>query len=54
MYRALLPVVALWIGIGLYGLTSGDPWLAAASALMSALFAAVYSLGAARNPQHRW
>jgi hypothetical protein len=53
VYRALLPVTAAWIGIGLYGLTTGDAWLALASALMSGLFAAAYSVGLARDPQHR-
>jgi hypothetical protein len=54
MFRALKPVIAVWIGIAFYGVTSGDWSLAAGGAFMTATFAGLYYFGHTRDPQRRW
>jgi hypothetical protein len=54
MFRALKAVVALWVGIALYGVTSGNWSLAGGSAALAAVLAAAYWLGHMRDPQRRW
>jgi hypothetical protein len=54
MFRALKPVIALWVGIALYGLTSGNYSLAGGGAAFAMVLAVAYWLGHIRDPQHRW
>jgi len=54
MFRALKPVIAIWVGIAVYGLTSGNCSLAGGSAALAVLMASAYWFGHVRDPQRRW
>jgi hypothetical protein len=54
MFRALKPVIGLWAGIAIYGLTSGDWSLFGGGAALAAVMSAAYWFGHVRDPQRRW
>lgn len=54
MFRALKPVIGIWLGVTLYGCTSNDWSMAAGGAALALSFFAAYLFGHAKDPQRRW